>query len=270
MATALLLPPVTAVRMAWALTGAFANDEHSKQSAVIVENALKDIRERAQSDPMENKYVISALATLDACRRSLDTVYKGRNLNFDENEKLRTAYLDSVKEGIEFGKKAQAFVKSIPAMTISAATGVTVAQALKLNDLNLWAVGLVLAAVGYLINLYFVRWARDRTQQLYVSQDYERNIYYDQYITRVDVILTSLYLDLNRIHKNVFGSQYPLDGIDAGPIVDEILRGVRPLMCSYVHKHTREKKITPELWPLCETGASEAVKACKWWEGKAN
>lgn len=269
MSTTMLLPPVSAVRIVWALTGAFSNDEHSKQSAVLTEAALKDIKERAKADDNEKKYVISAIATMYASRRSLDTVYKGRELNFEENEKLRSAYLDSVKENLAFGEKARDFLKSLPSMTIGAAGGVTVAQALDVSDISLWGIGLLLAATGYLVNLLFVRRAREKTQLLYVIQDYERSLYYDQYVVRVSVILTSLYLDLDRIHKNVFGQSYPVDSTEVNAIVEEMLRGVRPTFCQYVHKHIREKKITPALWPVCETGSSEGITKCPHWEGRA-
>lgn len=265
-----LLPPVSAVRMVWALTGAFSKDEHSKQSAVLMEAVLKDIKERAQADANEQKYVISAIATMEASRRSLDTVFKGRELNFQENEKLRSAYLDSVKESLAFGEKAKDFLKSIPSMTIGAAGGVTVSQALNISGVSLWAIGLLLAAVGYLVNLWFVSRARDKTQLLYVNQDYERGLYYDQYVVRVSVILTSLYLDLDRIHKNVFGQPYPVDSTEVRAIVEEMLRGVRPTFCEYVHKHMMEKKITPVLWPVCETGSPEAVVRCRYWEKKTS
>ncbi|MFQ5613870.1 MAG: hypothetical protein ACE5H9_17250 [Anaerolineae bacterium] len=264
-----LLPPPSAVRMVWALTGAFSNDQHSNQSAILVEAALKDIKDRAEADEKENQYVISAIATMDASRRSLDTIYKGRQLNFEENGKLRSVYLDSVRDSFDFGSKAKDFLKSLPTMTIGTAGGMTIAQALGLSGSVLWAVGLILAAAGYLVNLWFVRRARRQTQLLYIAQDYERGLYYDQYVSRVAVILTSLYLDINRIHKNVFGTPYPTDGVAASQIIEDMLHGVRPTYCQYVHKHMREKKVTPELWSLCETGSAGAVQKCPHWEGQS-
>jgi len=105
MSQTFLLPPVSAVRMVCARTGIFSKDEHSKISAVLTESALKSIRDRAEADDKERKYVNSAIATMDATLRNLDVIYKGRELNFEENEKLRKVYLDSVKENLEFGKK---------------------------------------------------------------------------------------------------------------------------------------------------------------------
>ena len=266
MSQTFLLPPVSAVRMVWARTGMFSNDEHSKISAVLTEAALKNIRERAEADDKERKYVNSAIATMDATLRSLDIIHKGRELNFEENEKLRKAYLDSVKENLEFGKKAGDFLKSLPAMVIGGAGGITVAQYFKISDINLWAIGLALASIGYIVNLGVVRLMRKRTQMLYIAQDYDRNLYYDQYITRVATILTSLYLDLDRIHKNVFEQSYSVD-VEVSNIIGEMLKGVRPTFCKYIHKHIREKKIKPELWTLCETGKEGAVEKCPRWEG---
>jgi hypothetical protein len=58
-----------------------------------------------------------------------------------------------------------------------------------------------------------------------------------------------------------------VDGAEVNQIIEDMLRGVRPTFCKYVHKHMREKKITPELWPRCETGTPEAIKSCPFWEG---
>lgn len=266
MSQTFLLPPVSAVRMVWARTGMFSNDEHSKISAVLTEAALKNIRERAEADDKERKYVNSAIATMDATLRSLDIIHKGRELNFEENEKLRKAYLDSVQENLEFGKKAGDFLKSLPAMVIGGAGGITVAQYFKISDINLWAIGLALASIGYIVNLKVIRLMRKRTQMLYVVQDYERGLYYDQYVTRVATTLTSLYLDLDRIHKNVFEQSYPVD-VEVSDIIGEMLKGVRPTFCKYIHKHIKEKKMKPELWTLCETGKEGAVETCPRWEG---
>lgn len=260
-----LLPPVTAVRMVWARTGSFSDDLHSGQSAALVEAALKEIKDRAEKDENERRYVISAISTMDASLRNLDIIYKGRQLNFNENEKLRTAYLASVNENLDFGNKTKDFLKSLPAMSIGGAGSVTVAQYFKLSSIQLWGVGIALAGLGYVINLVIVRAMRRGKQMLYVRQDYERDLYYNQYLTRVATTLTALYLDLDRIHKNAFGQSYPMDA-DVKVVVGEMLEGVRATFCNYIHKHMNEKKITPELWSLCETGKD--TENCPFWEGK--
>lgn len=260
-----LLPPVTAIRMVWALTGKFSDNEESKITATLTEAILKSIQERADKDEREREYVSSAVAAMYATLRTLDIIHKGRELNFKENEKLREAYLDSVRENLEFGKKFDHFIRSLPAITIGGAGGVTLAEAFGISGVMLWALTLALGAAGYIVNLGIVRSMRKRKQMLYVIQDYERSLYYDQYVTRVSVTLSSLYLDLDRIHKTVFGESYPVDR-EIKSIIEDILKGVRPTFCRYVHKHMREKKIKPELWTICETGKEEATKKCPYWE----
>jgi hypothetical protein len=268
-----LLPPVSAVQKIWAKTGLFSNDEYSGQSAALVEADLKTIRDRAESDESEKRYLAGAMASMDVSFRNLDMIYKGRQLNFQENEQLRTAYLDSVNENINFGSKAKDILKSLPAMSIGGAGSVTVgnllAERFKLDSAELWGIGLAFMGIGYLVNLVIVRSMRRRKQMLYVQQDYERGLYYDQYLSRVAIVLTSLYLDLDRIHKNVFGQSYFVkEKEDVETIVSAMLKGVHPTFCDYIHKHMHEKKITPELWSLCETGRAVAKETCDFWEGK--
>lgn len=266
-----LLPPVTAVRMVWARTGTFSSDPDSKLAAAMTEAAVKQLRDRAEKEePREEKdYIFSAIVAMDAALRNLDIIQKGRELNFQENERLRQACLDSVAENIAFGNKARDFLKSLPTITIGGAGSVTLAaslqSSLKLSDLQLWGIGLTAAALGYLVHLGVVRLMRRRTQMLYVVQDYERGLYYSQYVTRAAVELTSLYLDVDRIHKNVFGQSYQVE-TEAQAIVGEMLKGIRPTFCKYAHKHVRGQKVTPELWPLCETGGDAPV-SCPYWEG---
>ena len=266
MATTKLPPPIVAVRLAWARTSGFSDDEHSMRSAVLAEANMKDIKDRAKGNADEEQYVHSSIAAMDASLRSLDTIYKGRQLNFEENEKLRSSYLDSLKENLEFGNKAKDFLKSLPSMTVASAGGVTVAQMLNISGMTLWLVGLILAALGYWINLLIVRLVRKKKQMYYVQQDYERDLYYDQYISRVTTTLMALYLDIDRIHKSVFNDTYQMDK-QIDDIINEMLQGVRPTYCKYVHKHMREKKITADLWSLCESGHEEGITMCPHWEG---
>src|SRR4030042_1360931 len=107
---------------------------------------------------------------------------------------------------------------------------------------------------------------RVKTQILYVRQDYERSLYYEQYIARTAMILTSLYKDINRIHKNVFGKPYPIDAGKEKEIIEDMMRGVNTTFCPYVHKHMKERKITPELWAQCKAGVPEVINECDYYK----
>jgi len=239
-----LLPPLTAVRMVWALTGAFAKEEQSKHAALLVEARLKDISERAgKADQKENEYVLGAIACMEASMRSLDTAYKGRELNFQENEKLREVYLQSVRDGTDFGKTAKDYLKSLPGMSIGGAGGITLASLLPPSKPMIWGVTVGLAAVGFLVNALILQYVRRRTQSLYIGQDYDRDLYYAHYISRVNLILESLYNDLDRIHKKVFGQAYPIESGTATEIVAGLLAGLRPAHSRHQNNCTVAKDI---------------------------
>jgi hypothetical protein len=266
MSQTFLLPPATAVRIIWARTGEFSNDDHSKISAQLSVDALKNIRDRAEADDQERKYVESAIVTMDATYRNLDIIYKGRDLNFKENETLRQAYLDSIKDNMEFGKKAGDYLKTLPSLSVFGAGSITLVEFFNLQDFK-WAFVMGTAALGYGVTRLIVEYTRKQTQRQYIAQDYERNLYYDQYISRTVTTLVSLYSDLDRIHRNVFGQTYPVD-TNVSDIICEMLKGIRPTFCPYIHKHMKQGVIKPEYWTLCETGNPAATQKCPLWEGR--
>ena len=70
-----LLPPLSAVRMAWALTGAFAKDDSSKRASQAVENRMEyiiDRAEKATTTKKEKEYVLNAIIGIKASMRSLE------------------------------------------------------------------------------------------------------------------------------------------------------------------------------------------------------
>lgn len=273
MAATETLAPFTAIRLAWAIAGKFSSQPEGKLSAQVAEQTLKDISARAGKDPKEQSYVSQSEATIQAAIRGLEIILKGRNLNFDENEKLRKAYMENVQEGIQFGSKAKDYLKALPTMAIAgpgvtSVLGPTLADLFGIEKVNqtlfLWGFGAAMAGLGYLIYSGFVLGTRKRTQQLYVAHDYERNLYYEHYITRVKATLTGLYLDIDRLHKQTFGNEYPLDGIRPENVVNNLLQGVAPTMCRHVHKHMAAGIVKPECWVLCEVGEPRSEDCAHW------
>ena len=268
-----LLPPVTAIKMVWARTGALSSDPHSQISAGQAELAAKEIRERAAGNEHEERYVICAFAAMDACYRNLDIIHKKRNQDFQQNEKLQNAYFETVKENLEFGTTAKDFLQSLPSVIIRGAGGLTLAEVLGLSvrPVCSWVFALGLASAGYLFNLLIVRLMRKKKQMLYVLQDYERGKYYNQYVDRAITILTSLFTDLDRIHRNVFGQYYPREEeIESGErgVLDGIVERIRTSYCLLIHRHMQARKVTPDLWLTCEVGSPEERKNCSHWEGE--
>jgi hypothetical protein len=254
--------------MAWALTGDFTDNPESKSIASDTVTTLKDIEDKAEkANVKEREYVNGAIATIEATRRTLDTIYKGRQLNFDENEKLRSVKLGKINDAVEFGKSAKDYLKSLPTMAITSGAGVITLDKLigNLDDWMLWGIGLGAAGIGYFINLGIVRWSKSMMMREYVAADYDRNMYYEQYLVRLRTALINLYNDVDRLHKKSFEERYQLEKSEnAATIVDGLMAGAMPTMCRFVEKHLKSGKITPDLWTRCETGGERAHE-CKYW-----
>jgi hypothetical protein len=273
MAATMIFAPFTAVRLAWAISAKFSSDPDDKVCAQAAEENLKSMSAQASTDPKERSYVSQSVATVQATVRSLEIIYKGRELNFKENEKLREAYMENVKDGIQFGSKAKDYLKALPTMAlagpgVAGTLGPTLFKQISVahgnETLFLWGLGVAMAGLGYLIHAGFVRFGRKRTQMLYIAQDYERNLYYDQYIGRVVAALTGLYQDIDRLHEQAFGSRYPIGDGNAASVVADLLRGVGPTMCKHVHEHMRKGVVTPEDWTMCEVGESHSRSCPRW------
>ena len=268
-----ILAPFTAVRLAWAISGKFSSEPESKLSAQNADENLKKMLVEAANDPQEQSYVSQSAATVQAAVRNLEIIYKGRQVNFEENEKLRQGYLDNAQESIEFGKKAKDYLNALPTMVIAGpgvagTLGPTLATAVGIDPnyetLFLWGFAAALSGIGYWIHWLFMKRGREKNQKLYVLQDYERNTYYEQYIARVQATLTGLYQDIDRLHESVFGNAYPVQGEDANIIVSRLLSGVMPRMCTKIHSHMAKGLVTQDRWTLCEVG-EDASKDCQYY-----
>jgi hypothetical protein len=262
-----LLPPTTGVRLVWAMTHGFSRKDGSKPSTDAASDLLKDILSRAgtAADKREAEYVIGASAAMHACFRNIETIYNGRNANFDENNKLRDALQEQMKRAMSFGSEAKDFLKSLPTMTFTGAGGVTLAKLLGRQDWTVWVSGLALAAIGYGIHLLVVGQVGKNKQRLLMLQDYEHTVYYEHYLNRVVRSLASLYTDLCHIHEKVFGKPYDQNTTPAEELVEATLAGTRPTFCEKVHSHMRDGIIDSDQWCHCESGIPDPEHECPLW-----
>lgn len=297
-----LLPPMTAVQMTWALTGLFSTkkptqnsedpadkNQKDKKNSVkkdkkgsadaggnhpkevsspfptfLVDKALEDMRIRAKNDK-ENKYVDRVIAAMNASLRSIHTIYKGRNLNFDENEELRAAYLKSMKESIDYGFRVKDILKSLPAASLGAAGGLTFAV---LGDIDVqkFLFTTTFAVLGFFVGWVFIWWRGSKTWKLYVRRDYERNLYFSLYLKQVTTILESLYESVCQIYLETFKDTYPEEKKGKGMIKD-MMKGMQPNLCPYVNGHIQKNKMTANQWPMCETGEKDiTTRHCPVWK----
>ena len=119
MSTSSIITPVTAIILAWAIASKYLSNPDVEISSQNAENILLNITSQASLNSAEKSSISQISAAIYATVRNLEIIYKGRNLNFEENEKLRKSYIDNVKDAILFGNKAKDFLKSLPTMAIA-------------------------------------------------------------------------------------------------------------------------------------------------------
>ncbi len=251
-----LLPPFLAVYNVWALTSKF--DKTGSAAGSWAADALTQLKDQAiKAGGMESQYFFRAITLMDASFRNLEIIYKGRELNFEENGQLRQAFLNSVTESVNFGQSANDLLKSLPTMTFTGAAGsLVVSQAINLTSFQIAMAVMGFAAIGFLFNLYWVRHTQNKKLNTYVRQDYERSMYYEHYLHRTKRALTDLYKDLNRLHEIVFLTPYATTAEETKELEDisKLIDEVEPHACPNFHKHMAMGLCSSDLWSRCETG----------------
>lgn len=265
-----LLPPDLAVRLAWSLTGEWSETPEIRDAATLAKDRLKALKETAQTspDPKEKDYVPKAIDYIRACQRSLATINAARNLNFGEVKEMRDAQRENIEAYSKLTANWQSAWPRLASVGIGGSAGaITLVDLVKpyypaVNPALMFVLG---AGILYVANEFFVLpLVRRRLMLERVRGDYDRDLYYGQFVQRTRAALISLYLDVDRAHAHPdsFGSPYDPQA-DPAKIVEGALGGVFPVLCPKVHAHMNDGLITPNLWSMCETGVG--VEKCRHW-----
>lgn len=267
------LSPDLAVRIAWALTGEWSETPSVREEATVAKARVKALEDLAQAsdDPQEKEYVPKAVDHIKASQRSLANVYAARKLNFEEAQKMRASQMQQIESYSRLTANWQSAWPRVMSVGLGGSAGaLTLTDLLKetfksVNPAVLQALLFVIGAtLLYLLNEFFVLpWVRRRIMMENVRWDYDRNLYYDQFVDRTKGALISLYLDVDRAHLKSFGSPYDPNA-NAAQIVTGALAGVPSTMCPKVHPHMNQGVITPNLWSMCETG--QGKEDCPHWD----
>jgi hypothetical protein len=269
-------PPDMAVRIAWALTHQLSESEAVHLEANRAKNLMEHIKEKAKGDEKEEPYVYWVCSAIEATYRDLVIIINGRNLNFDEVKKLRDTETENIQYYSQFTTDLQSSIPRISGMTIGG-VGVAVPLSLLLepyfpSNLKGYALLLMLAfgaAIGYIFNgAIVIPWIRRKKQMENIKLDYDKDLFYKQYVERSKAALIALYMTVDGYHNAIFGNffeQEKAGSDDVKTIVDEMLSGISPTMCKNVTKCMNGKVITPDLWPICETGLKNEIEKCSYY-----
>jgi hypothetical protein len=249
-----LLPPISAVKLLWGATRAFANDAIDDAYEVIVKPQLDSLAQLAGDNKEEKLYLKYAGIQLMASLRNAGMIYKGRQLNYAENRALRKAFLESLKERYEFSMQIKEIINNLPAVSFTGIGGLALLHAITAEPelLVQFFIAVLFGFLGYFIRRGVLKRSQSRKHLNYIRQDYEATIYFFDYLDRMELVLVRLYENLEEIHKQLFTEYYNSED-SYKEAIKNLLRESLPNRCKYIDEHIRERKIKPDLWHMCET-----------------
>jgi hypothetical protein len=204
------LPPEVAVKIAWELSGQYSSNPIERNIAHSTNEKLRALGERVSRlnpNSKEAQYVSAALALIGATERTLQTTISGRDLNMKEEDQLREESQKNILYFSQFSSNLQSIIPRIGSMTIvGAGGGIAVTELFEqvLQELPDYVLPLTIAfaaAVGYLLHgLVVVPIVKRKLQRDKIQADYNRDLYYTQYVNRAKETLKDLYMSLERLH----------------------------------------------------------------------
>lgn len=287
---ALPIPPILpemVPNFAWGLTLRYSEDNEAKGRAEKIQTRLDqiktDVYEKAKGKKAEERekqdklYLDNVLAAIDSCERTLLTIIRGRNLNFNETDRL----METEKENIEASSRMMLNLHSaLPRVfaTGGGAAGTVLVKfiltsvfKIEIPDEVLYSAAVVAAGAVYgIYQLMIAPETRKRAQQEIVRTDYRRNQYFRAYLAKSRGSLDALFSEILNIYERVYREKYDgskYDNVEERQkVVMNAMGGSKALSgewCPKIHEHYHKNKITPVEWTTCES-AQGYEKCSKW------
>ena len=283
-----ILSPLLAIRLTWQFTSMFSENTSYKlvkDNYEKVLNGLKQLASEADEKYSNKKseevqYVQTAIPIIKSSLRTLQIIIDGRNLNFKEEDELRQKSQEKINNFSTFSKNLQSIIPRLGSATVAGAAG-GIPIATIINDALTELAGLSadfatlifsltiagVAGIGYVVNgLVITPYIIKKTQKEKIRADYNRNLYFEQYVDKSVTVLVDLYKQIHDLHNSIFSQKIPdIPQKEVIQLVEDLVSGARGHMCEYVHKHMAKDSgydIDDNLWALCES--SQGVEHCKY------
>lgn len=287
------ITPLMGVRLAWALTGGFTklsavpedkpnspNQGGSSSQSSVDKNSIQTNTSKAETilqgflsvataketPPEVKEELLESITAIQMSVRNLGTIYNGRELNFQQNDKLRNVYLTSIADDITFGDSIRDYAKTLPSIIIVGGGGLVISLIAKryldftISTLDVLLIAIIFAALGFFISLIIRKWGVSKRIRQLMWQDHERNVYYEQYLNRASIELTNLYRVLLNIQKKTTAEKYTAITIAEENVVKTLLNSLYPTTCEGVGTCIYHWFYNPIIWTKCETcGDSDQI-----------
>ena len=264
-----LISPRGAIDIAWASTNDLSTNPKISGNAERVKKRMDDIIEIAYkgNNMKEKEYINSVYMAIESTYRSLATITNGRNNNYTEINTVRDQQAKDMQSYASFILTLQSTIPRIAEMTIGGIASGTlfgpyfIRMFPSLGD-SAFHISVALGAViFYLVSEFYInpRLAKRKLRSI-IQLDYDKDLYYQQYLNRIKEALISLYDQVENLHVKNFKIKYNEEK-NSETEVDDLLKGLDTTMCENVVTCMENEKITPDNWAVCESG--ETKDSCK-------
>jgi len=279
------ITPMMGVGLAWALTGGFTKlsavpkdqtdspEQGGSSQSLVDKKSIQTNTSKAETilgdflllagaretAPEVKEDLLESITAIQMSVRNLGTIYSGRELNFQQNDKFRKAYLDSITEDIKFGDNIRDYVKTLPNMIVAGGGGLGISLLAKsylgftANTLDILLIAIIFAVLGFFGSWIIRKWSVQKKIRQFMWQDHERNIYYEQYLNRASIELTNLYRVLLNIQKKRTAEKNTELSVAEETEVKKLLASLYPTSCKGVDTCIYHWLYDPLIWTQCET-----------------
>ena len=125
---------------------------------------------------------------------------------------------------------------------------------LPLTNTDLFIISVIFGIFGFFVYWVVMKYGYKNQLMQYLRRDNERNIYFEQYLYRARRQLLELFRELNKIHNEVFGTNYPID--TSNKDIERLIKVICPTSCPSLNKCISKCDLNSDTWVWCETGCA--------------
>lgn len=231
------------------------------------EDALAVAEKNNQDTYDDLRYFDNISAALDASERTIHTIVKGRDQNFEQTDSLMKTQIANIESSARLTADLHSAIPRLFVSGSGAVAPILINYILQMTinytiPIEVLAAAATIAA-GAFFGLY--QWQVvprniKKTQAEIIYNDYRRGIYYRHYIDRVVSALGSLFNQALSTYEIVYGEPYNTkysNEENKQQVIWTALGGKKGIyggLCKKMDSHYHKNVITPENWASCETG----------------
>lgn len=255
--------PEASIEIAWGLSHLHSENKESQIYGGYIRDYYDKIRNDVKSseskDEKSIQYLDNLRIAIDSCVRTLGIIIRGRNLNFEENDKLRGQKIDEINALSKSIMNYQGLIPRIQATMIGGVSALVILKGVleplfpDISKITIEYFILLCAGLGYVFaEVAILPYLRRKVLCEMIRNDRDRNIYFQNYVMMSRIVLKRLLSEAVDIYNCCYEENYPkIEKNKIEELLDKILPG--PITCENISRCKVGEEITDKNWVICET-----------------